>query len=329
MTTAASRPGGKFGGKFSGRGKTTLTPGSSGATGPTLSSSTSNNSDVKDKAKDDSMNGKDSQSITMEMINAQRSKIKRHEVFDKLDEAESIVLDILNIAKDTTKGLEFLASAHDINTDMGIKVMTSEPLDSTSSTKNNSNSDDKNQNQNQSMDIDVKQDQDTKEENQEKKMKDEESWKKKIRHDGKLYMQKLKRIHDLLTPHSDLVVNYDNVRSQEQNTEQNAVVTPPASSTSSLSKTPSTTANNDENDKKDKTKNNMYASRLETRLAIDKKNLMNDLVQLEKKMFHDEMESLKKSMTTITNGSVKSEGDIKMAIANENEDNSNKRNREE
>ncbi len=282
MTTAASRPGGKFGGKFSGRGKTSL-PSSSNASSsdPSSSSNIGANNHGSTKKK-----------ITMEMIKSKRSKIKRHEVFDKLDQAESIVLDILNIAKDTSKGFEFLASPHVPHDTKNTSSTPTGPGITADSEEDKSTK----------MEVDGD---DTGEEegNEEKIRKAEQEWKHKIRHNGKSYMEKLKKIHELLLPHSDLVVNYGNIA-------------PPREGNVSEKKT------DNEEEKTEKKKTNMYASRLEMRLAIDKKNLLSDLVELEKKMLDDEMKTLK---TTIGGNNMNDNNNVSM----QTDANTNKRKRED
>mmetsp|Transcript_23401 Transcript_23401/g.34813 ORF Transcript_23401/g.34813 Transcript_23401/m.34813 type:complete len:279 (+) Transcript_23401:106-942(+) len=277
MATAASRPGGKFGGKFSGRGKTSL---------PSSANSSSKSSDLSHSNIGADEDSSTKNKITMEMIQSKRAKIKRHEVFDKLDLAESMVLDILNVAKDTTKGFEFLASPY---------------------VSHHAAAEDAKQDKSTKMEIDD--DSNHEEEGQEEKIKKaEQEWKHKIRQNGKSYMEKLKKIHDLLLPHSDLVVNYGSIEMPQEGKNSEIKTTSEKSG--------------DEDGKTNKKKTNMYASRLEMRLAIDKKNLLDDMVELEKRMLNEEMNDLK---GTISDSKRMNDNNISIPT----DDNTNKRKREE
>ena len=247
-STASSRPGGKFGGKFSGRGKGNIGRGKTSLPSNNNCNwdNSSNNRNKNDDSTSTTMN-----EVTMEKIKLQRSKLKRHEVFDKLDQAESMVLDILNIASETTKGFEYLASDSNHHHLDGISKDNDEDDNSPPM-----------------------------------KEKVEIKWKNKIRQNGKLYMDNLKQIHDLLITHSNLVVDYgiiNNIAKQDK-VEEGAETKNNIDGDSNNNDDASSTKTQEgkvEND-------NMYASRLEMRLAIDKKNLLNDLVELEKNMIKEE-----------------------------------------
>ncbi len=267
MPTAASRPGGKFGGKFSGRGKTSL---------PTESKSNNDNntsttiSSTNASCTENDPNKPKRNNITMDMIQSKRDKIKR-DVFDKLDTAEKLVLDLIYITKETTHGLHYLArEEHDDNDnkdqrkESNLSLTTGQDKNDTIAASSSSDS----------------------------IHKKEDHWKKKIKHNGKLYMEKLKEIHDLLLPHKELIVNYGAIQHQEiQKSSPNQKNQDEEVKDDKIT---SASANNNKNDTKIDVFNtktqNMYESRLEMKLAIQKKNLLHDLVALEKKIILEEQE---------------------------------------
>jgi len=249
MTTAASRPGGKFGGAPR-RGKKLLP---SNPTNYNQSSETAASSSSTSAGNPNLSTSNLSNTVTLEMIQKKRAEVKRHEVFDKLDQAEQLVLDVLNIASNTVKGFEFLASP-------SAKVFANDDISDTTR---------------ESKKVEFIEDDLTK-----KRQKEEQTWKKKIRSNGKLYMSKIQNIHDLLMPHAGLVINYGNTPNDKQRQQPD----------------PQQQEEKSESSKK----KNMYTSRLEMRLAIDKKNLMNDMVDLEKKMIEEENKEL--AALTSSNG---------------------------
>lgn len=242
--TAASRPGGKFGGKFSGRGKTSLPSGRSGGGKNTTNSGTDGGNNIGNaNAQSDYQNNLKK---TMEMIQSKRTNVMRkNEVFEKLDQAEHMVLDLLRIAKETTKGLEYLANpSHDDAMDGDHTLDLGKDYHV----------------------MEVEAGEGKEEDKTTKIQRKEQHWKKKIRHNGNSYMEKLKRIHDLLTPHKKLVVNYGTLKTIPQSkTVQNKVF----------------------KGESEQPRKSMYTSRLEMKLAIEKKDLVNDLLALEKKMISE------------------------------------------
>lgn len=268
MPTAASRPGGKFG-KFSGRGKTSLptesTPNNDNNTSTTISST--NASGIENDPNNPKRNN-----ITMEMIQSKRDKIKRRNVFDKLDTAEKLVLDLIYITKETTQGLNYLArEGHDDNDNKDEEKESNLSLTTS-------------QDENDTIMANVALAASSSNDSIHKK---EGHWKKKIKHNGKLYMEKLKEIHDLLLPHKELIVNYGAIQHHEiqqsspnQNNQDEDV---------KEDKNTIASANN-KNDTKIEKNLSMYESKLEMKLAIQKKNLLHDLVALEKKIMLQEQE---------------------------------------
>lgn len=219
MTTAASRPGGKFaksgtaasrpGGKFAARGKTSLT--SSNPEGSKDPSSGTNTTAPQ---------------ITKETLIAKRSKLKRHGVFGDLDNAERLVMDILSIATSTSEAFSGLAQS--------TQIVASEENGEDETLKQNGR-----------------------------------QLQHRIRKNGQEYLSKIKKIHDLLAPHASLVKSYGNLQeSIEKKTSDLPTSTAADSTTEKVEGVTSM-------------KNNMYVSRLEMRFAIERKNLLREMVRLE------------------------------------------------
>jgi len=113
----------------------------------------------------------------------------------------------------------------------------------------------------------------------------------RIRSNGKEYVSKLGRIYSLLEPRAHLVVSYGNLPPPSSSSSSSSAASANATTVAVVNneKLPlSTTHSNDTttNKKKDgdatTNTHNMYASRLEMRLAIERRDLMKELVRLEK-----------------------------------------------
>ena len=307
MSTAASRPGGKFGSKFSGRGKTSLSGGRDNDGGVDISSGDVDNQIINSTTTTNSKNTPNMSStmsstmsltsnnkITMEMIKIKKHEsIQKYDIFHKLDQAESIVLDILNIAKETTKGLECLAKS-----EIEEKYDNNDNMNITATTIGNTSSIDENISPSSSPTS-----------TRRRHHHNHQYWKKKIKQNGKLYMEKLRTIHDLLIPYKHLVVNYGAIQKQTEENREEDKKEEQGDDVLINDKNPS--KNSDDSTTRDSTRS-MYASRLEMKLAIEKKNLLNDIVQLERKMLEEEEDELKSSIRnnelSISSGDVKING---------------------
>lgn len=303
MSTSASRPGGKFGSKFSGRGKTSLS-GGRGNDGVDISSGNVDNQIINTTTTTNSKNTPNMSStmsltsnnkITMEMIKIKKHEsIQKYDIFHKLDQAESIVLDILNIAKETTKGLECLAKSEIKEKDNDVDNI----MNITATTIGNTSSIDENISPSSSPTS-----------TRRRHHHNHQYWKKKIKQNGKLYMEKLRTIHDLLIPYKHLVVNYGTIQKQ---TEENRKEDKKEDQGDYVLNNDKNQSKNTDDSTSRNTTSSMYASRLEMKLAIEKKNLLNDIVQLERKMLEEEEDELKSSIRnnelSICNGNVKNNG---------------------
>ena len=242
MTTAASRPGGKFaksgtaasrpGGKFAARG----------------------NASSKDPegSKDPSSDATAAPQITKETLTAKRSKLKRHEVFNDLDNAERLVMNILTIATSTSEAFSSLA--------LNAQIMDSEENGKDETVKQNAR-----------------------------------HLQHRIRKNGQEYLSKIKKIHDLLAPHASLVKAYGNL---QESTEEK---------TTSLPSSAAVASTTEEADGAMRMDNDMYVSRLEMRFAIERRNLLRQMVCLEEGEISSDEEDMAsasiKSEPLITNGS--------------------------
>jgi hypothetical protein len=123
---------------------------------------------------------------------------------------------------------------------------------------------------------------------------------------GDKYADKVKRIHALLSPHARLVVNYKNhavdatkaVAAQDlQQTSSVPVNQPPSDLTANVEKQAESTDNMEKSNKTESSSlpsrdakveelinspKNMYAARVELRLAIERQNVLCEMVRLEK-----------------------------------------------
>jgi len=246
--TAASRPGGKFAslsakprGKFANTDAPPTASSSSIGTGSTgtiridgTSSTSSPNENDTNKSRFKYYNER--HNLANSTLTSKRKQLKKHSVFDDLDKAESLVLDLLSLSSSTADSLSQLAQPP--------PTLTSQEPQQNHLILQNSH-DRNNQNIHNTND----------------------ELTERIRSNGKEYLSKLGRIYSLLEPRAHLVVSYGNL-------------SPPTSSSSASAS--ATVADNNKRDGEVKVNHNMYASRLEMRLAIERRDLMKELVRLEK-----------------------------------------------
>jgi len=178
------------------------------------------------------------------------SVIPTHPVFADLKKAESLVYDLLQTASSTADSLSKLAGASKDNGDTGSDLYSSHERKHLSDT---------------------------------------------IQQNGKVYFDTVKRIHSLLVPHANLVVSYKAY--QDGVTNATSVATRNSTLSNSIHTAP-LEQNTDEvsdnsNPMPDHTKpisdttgspkiNNMYASRVETRLALERREVLDELLRLER-----------------------------------------------
>ena len=195
--------------------------------------------------------------ITLQQIQSKRNIPKSQALVD-LDHAEDIALKLLDVCASTTDQYAAMAEGNtgegegdgDEKNDGAISDGKSSSMSTSSSTSN-----------------------------------DEQHRITKIQKNGIEFREKLKKIHDLLSPHAHLVVNYSNQHQQQEggpnvNVEPSVNPTPAAPSTSSDANANDEDKNNEEENQGKR--KNMYASRLEMRLAIERRNLLRDMLKLEK-----------------------------------------------
>jgi hypothetical protein len=194
--------------------------------------------------------------ITLQQIQDKRNIPKSQTLVD-LDHAEDISLKLLEICANTTDQFAAMAGG-----DMGGAEPTG--LSESADERNDGSiSDGKNSSMSTSSST----------------SNEEQHRITKIQKNGIEFRAKLAKIHDLLSPHAHLVVNYSNL--EEMKRIDNL------SPDSSQVKTNVIVGGGVEDDAKEgdskahKTKN-MYTSRLEVRLAIERKNVLRNLLKLEK-----------------------------------------------
>ena len=213
--------------------------------------------------------------ITLEQIHAKRN-IQTNQALVNADAAENIVLSLLEVCADTTEQFTALAQGDDAvvvskNGEQGEDVTSSDVIPPTSTSSTSSSNGNSNDNDNSNGNG------------------GEEDRTIRIKKNGKLIQAKLKKIHDLLAPHAHLVVNYSNEQSAPKDKD--------------LDEKDHEIVNKDEDEgehegegegegeadqetkkEEDETKEdqNMYSSRMEMRLAIERRNLLRDLLKLEK-----------------------------------------------
>jgi len=264
-TTTAAKRGGKFAtmcsqrprGKFS-------TPKSSSS--PDTSSSHENTTDNKnvDTKHNNNRINRTKESLTIS------AKLKIHPVFNDLDEAERMVLDLLSLSSSTADSLSKLTQQEEQN---------DEDEFSSSSDLNKKNHTEPNAGNTLSSDETIT-----------TKVLSE-----RIRQNGKNYVAKLERIYSLLEPHAHLVCSYCNLSPSrisknddcgEQPHQNESLVDTSVSiqhqNNQGSDSSTVTTNNKQPIEEILPTNNNMYASRLEMRLSLERRDLMQELVRLEK-----------------------------------------------
>ena len=109
---------------------------------------------------------------------------------------------------------------------------------------------------------------------------------------GDEYLQKIKRIHSLLTPHAHLVVPYRNFRNDTTSASGNNNTEPSTKSeetnnappmNNSTGSTQTMDSKDDKENSMKKKSNNMYIERVDMILAMEKRNILNELLRLEEK----------------------------------------------
>ena len=100
-----------------------------------------------------------------------------------------------------------------------------------------------------------------------------------IRSNGDEYLEKVKRVHALLTPHAGLVAAYRN-HEEEDMAEPGASPFPVATT---LTEDAGAAALKGKEDESSAHHKNMYAARVEMRLAMERKKILIELLRLEKK----------------------------------------------
>jgi hypothetical protein len=224
--------------------------------------------------------------ITLEQIRAKRN-IQTNQALVNADAAEHVVLSLLDICADTTEQFDSLAQGDDkvalsaANKENDEDIMTNGAdvtTANTSTSSNNSSSSNSNGAENEDRTA-------------------------RIMKNGQLIHAKLKRIHELLAPHAHLVVNYSNEQTSQSAPTQDKVLVKEDDGSKKESagevKSEVQDAGEVQCDQKgdqkgegdgetkepeDETEEdqNMYSSRMEMRLAIERRNLLRDLLKLEK-----------------------------------------------
>jgi len=104
---------------------------------------------------------------------------------------------------------------------------------------------------------------------------------------GKEYLEKISKIHQLLSPHSHLVVAYRNhaVDTDTTNTTDSSISVKKANTNDSITVSKN---NNETKEAKSiplKNKNNMYAARVELRLALERRDVLQESLKLERETY--------------------------------------------
>lgn len=197
--------------------------------------------------------------VTLEELQSKRNIPKNQALID-LDHAEDLTLKLLDICASTTDQFALMAGGDTGGEDDEGRGVV-DKKNETDKKNDGSISDGKSS----SMSISSS------------TSNDEQRRISKIQRNGSEFRDKLKKIHDLLSPHAHLVVNYSNEHGGKDTSAKARY-----SSVNSVG-IPETTGATDEHKKKeDENPKNMYASRLEMRLAIERRNLLRDMLKLEK-----------------------------------------------
>jgi len=179
--------------------------------------------------------------ITREVVKAKR-QLKKNQALEDLHKAEDLVLELLMICSDTTRRFSLLSTGEDKDAGKGTraKVITKQESSATSTSGTSTSESDS-----ESGHWDM------------------------IARNGTQFQESIKKIHDLLVPHADLVVNYDYGDGTDAalNDRRDKATTHPTDGA--------------ESDSKKEEGKNMYESRMEMKLAIERRNLVQDLLRLE------------------------------------------------
>eukprot|EP01083_Nonionella_stella_P071886 193391_1 len=169
--------------------------------------------------------------ITFEQVQLKR-KLKKNQALEDLNKAENLVLDLLNVCSDTSHRFAELSTGEDYDAVESKSMTTSGERIKSESSTNNYTTDSSSTASTRSRHWD------------------------EISKNGTLFQERIKHIHELLVPHSKLIVNY----TYREND-----------------------ADVDITNKNDKVKqsSNMYESRMEMKLAIERRNLLQNLLELE------------------------------------------------
>jgi hypothetical protein len=222
--------------------------------------------------------------ITLEQIRSKR-KVEPNQALIDADAAENLALSLLQVCADSTEQFAALAEGDDKVSGAGAGAIKETALTSSSNTTSTSST-----NSITSSDSNGEQDR-----------------VEMIRKNGNLIQTKLKQIHELLAPHAHLIVNYSHeqckpkpVVEEEEKSDEPDGESKDRDDASNQEDEDMTRQDEEkkENEKKKedekKEDQNMYSSRLEMRLAIERRNLLKDLLKLEKQR------QLRKSATDCT-----------------------------
>ncbi len=179
--------------------------------------------------------------ITREEVTAKR-QLKKNQALEDLHKAEDLVLELLTICSDTTRRFSLLSTGDDKDEDRGTSAkVLTKQESSMTSASGTSTTDSASECGHWDM----------------------------IARNGTQFQDSIKKIHALLVPHAGLVVNYD--YGDGNATTQN----------NGGSKTLTHSSDAAESDSKKEGSKNMYESRMEMKLAIERRNLVQDLLRLE------------------------------------------------
>lgn len=184
----------------------------------------------------------------------QKRKINKSQALVDLEKAETLTLQLLSVCADTTD--QFAAMAQ------GDNMIDKEILE-TGSSPTASDVDDKNQTS----------DDETNSSNVSSRKHEQEHRHLRIKRNGKEFQGKLQQIHVLLAPHSKFILNYSS--------DQRRLDHEHANNEKNLDAKEKSEKRRDDEDKREEAAN-MYSSRLEMRLAIERRNLLRDILRVEK-----------------------------------------------
>jgi len=101
-----------------------------------------------------------------------------------------------------------------------------------------------------------------------------------VKSNGDLYLDKVKKIHDLITPHAELVVAYRNHAIDIGGKLES--IKPTDKDLLVQRKSVDLSGDKKEENRKESEHYNMYAARVEMRLAMERRDILNELLRLEK-----------------------------------------------